>query len=268
MAATVSCRCPRSASRVQCSLSPAGTYCSVESLVQRCAELRADLRGTRAAMKRARQRQRQHTAAWALDEQTRNVAVILYIITGYDAEPAVFFLERCGARLRWPTRSARDLTAAVEGLFLCTGLEEMVALLDAASPLDKRSLITATRWALEWAVVAWARRLNIERGIAPSTELLLCHAEACRSEIPEPVRPRAIGAIGDHRARQWAYRLRARWSGRIGAIPAIEAIGCDEIRSKVLTIHILQGRQLCWRVYYFGQCVALRLQRARRARVS
>ena len=76
------------------------------------------------------------------------------------------------------------------------------------------------------------RLLNEQRGVAPSTAMVLERFEQRRSHLPEGVRPRPRGVAAEDKARAWALRWRRRWGARHGNIQAREDIPLDEKRAK------------------------------------
>ena len=163
----------------------------------------------------------------------RRVALIAYVMSGYDVQPAVKYLEICGRTRRWPRRAETELSRLVEDMFLETDLAEIAALTDATNPIDSDALRVAIKHVHESMVVGWAQSLNLERGVAPSTRLLLRRAEETRDTFAEVVRPLGRDVFVSNRAGKWVQRLRKRWGGRFDSIPARDGVPPEDLRAKV-----------------------------------
>ena len=182
-----------------------------------------------------RRRLKAELAQWDLPMDVQRVALAAYVLAGYDATASVKYLTQYGHKRRWRPLTEDDLTRTVEDLFLNTDLAEIDALTNFQEPSDGRALELAAIYVREAKVVTWAQGLNNERGVAPSTRLLLQRAEASRLELPESARPRSLGMRVSNHARKWAQRLRKRWGGRFGSIPAREKIPLEEMQAKAST---------------------------------
>ena len=106
----------------------------------------------------------------------------------------------------------------------------MDALVDTENPSDATALRCALGYVEEWAVVVESRRLNTQRGIAPSSEAVLEQLESNRQKAPQLLRgpPRSFGGS----ARKRVHRLRARWHGRHGSIPVGERLSSEDAMLK------------------------------------
>ena len=210
---------------------------------------------TRRSLKNAKRRAASQDARWVLSESMRRVSLIAYVLAGYDASAAVKYLEACGRARRWPKQTHAELLHIVEDLFIGADLAEIADLTDSLNPLDSVAFKVAAKHVHESMVVEGGRKLNVERGVAPSTNLMLRRADADRMQFAEAVRPPAHGMFVSNRGGKWVQRLRARWGGRFGSIPAREGVSHDEIRAKVCncfithraTQHNIRMRAQCFR---------------------
>ena len=80
------------------------------------------------------------------------------------------------------------------------------------------------------------QRLNVTKGIAPTTRMLLDQARILEARLPTTVSAdyalSAFGRPGGH-ARVWAHRFRARWGARLGKIRLAEPMSPGEMVEKV-----------------------------------
>ena len=182
----------------------------------------AALAVNRQELKRARWRQkdarRAKASVWRLTALFSDIVLIIYVLTGYFLEPAIRFLRSVGLKHRWPQKSEDELGLIVEQMFAAAEPDDIAALTDTTAPSKPAALRAATKRAQEWGLVAWARRLNEDKGVAPSTQAVLEKAEEMRVGFPEEVRPAAQGTSVDAKSRMWLRRWRLRWGGRLARI--------------------------------------------------
>ena len=103
---------------------------------------------------------------------------------------------------------------------------------DLAQPLDPSAAEVAVRISEEWRLVEWVQRLSEQKGVAPTTEMVLARLEERRSQVPEASRPSHRGTSADGHARAWARRWRKRWGARYGKVRSREDIPLEEMQAK------------------------------------
>lgn len=189
-------------------------------------ELRALLRVQRAKKERA-------GSAWQLSERLVRVALIIYVLAGYATEPAVVFLRNAVSARNWPEMSDDQFVRLVEQLFLDADENDIAAFSDEANPLDSDAMRVALRYVREWRLVAWGKRLNEERGVAPSVRMLVDKAHELGVTCSNGVFPKPIGCAVGSAARVWARRFRSRWNARVGVLKVQEKITIAEMQAKV-----------------------------------
>ena len=208
----------------------------VDGLRLQKACLDAALRATRQEMRRARQRQKSakksEESAWRLPAGVRHTVLIVFVLADYTKEPAIQFLKASARRRHWPEKSDEDLDNMVDELFLGADVHEVAAITDEDNPSDAPAMQAAAEYLQQWRVVAWTRQLNVQKGVAPSTDALLQKAEECRGKAPAAARPSSKGTSVEVRARMWARRLRLRWAGRLGRIRVREDLTVQQMREK------------------------------------
>ena len=179
-----------------------------------------------------RKHQRGRASIWALAPQACNMILAIYILSGYSTDAASKYLQNLGASRGWPAKEHGQLRRIVEDLFLASDSDKLASLTNTAEPSQPRLLQNAIQYVREWNVFCWAKRLNLDRGVAPSTSMLVRQAMAegvqvCASRAPI----RACVRIPNW-ARKWARRWRKRWNARIGKIQAREMVPREEARTK------------------------------------
>ena len=195
------------------------------------AELTTALADARRQLRHAKAAARASTKAWRLTLDERRGVLMVYVKSGYAAEPAVLHLSKVGRRRRWPDMAAADAVRFVEDLFLQADAEELGDLGAMAPSTASPALRAASQVVEEWGIVAWSRRLNTEKGVAPSTDAILQRLAGQRHAVGHPS-PQARGTVAQSSARMWASRFRRRWGGRFGCLPVSEVLPLEEMRAK------------------------------------
>ena len=186
-------------------------------------------------MRALRKQQRENASVWALTPQACDTILAIYILSGYSMDAAGKYLQDLAASRGWPAKAQGQLRRTVEDLFLASDSDKLASLTNIAEPSQPRLLQNAIRYVREWKVFSWTRRLNLDRGVAPSTSMLVRKAMAegvqpCASRAP--LRP----CVRIPRwALKWSRRWRKRWNARIGKIRAREMVSCEEARTKATT---------------------------------
>ena len=179
-----------------------------------------------------RKQQRESESIWALTPQACNMLLAIYILSGYNMDAAGKYLQNLGASRGWPAKAQGQLRRIVEDLFLAANSDNLASLTNIAEPSQPRLLQNAIRYVREWNVFCWARHLNLDKGVAPSTSMLVRQAMAEGVQVCAARAPiRACVRIPNW-ARKWARRWRKRWSARIGKIQAREMVSHEEARAK------------------------------------
>ena len=200
--------------------------------MRRRAKVAREARRVRAASRRAAQARARE---WDLSGQLRNTAIIAYVQAGYDAEPAVRFLKMAGRVRHWPDSVDEDLAVLVEDTFIAMESAEVADLTDEENPSDAAAMKGAATYVEEWRLCkVWAVRQNLAAGVAPSTEAMLAELGARRVDAGRDD-AFAVGTVADSRARMFMTRMRRRWGGRFGSIPACEHLPLSEALPKALT---------------------------------
>ena len=121
---------------------------------------------------------------------------------------------------------------------------------DLEQPLDEAIMARAKRFVLEWKLVAEGRRLNLQRGLAIPTRMLLHAARAQGDCLPKCTEyHQSMSPFGNaaDSGRVWAHRFRQRWNARIGKIRLAEPIAVAGMHVKVLG-------SFCCAVIYVAYC--------------
>ena len=187
-------------------------------------------------LQRARWRQKDARSAeasvWRLTAFVSDIVLIIYVLTGYSLEPTIRFSRSVGQKHRWPQKSEDKLWPTVEQMFLAAEPDDIAALTDTTAPSKPAALRATTKWVQEWGLVAWIRRLNEDKGVAPSTQAVLEKAEEMRVGFPEAVRPTEQGTSVDAKSRMWLRRWRLRWGGRLACIRLREELPQQDMVEK------------------------------------
>ena len=171
---------------------------------------------------------------WTLPRKVVDVALLVYVLSGYCLSASVQFLRAYGLRRKWPERSTTDLGAFVEAQFLGADLATLASLSDIEGPTDISALNRALAYIRELDLLDWVKSLNMEKGVAPSSAMLVDRA------VQKGLRPPSTNAIPRAGMRlsmwgkKWARRWRQKWKARIGSLKAREWISAEEAQNKVI----------------------------------
>ena len=168
----------------------------------------------RAAKQRKRASQRRADKMWQLTPWQSKVLLIIYVLAGYRAAPAVRFLSMQARKLKWFPRPDEEVQGVVENLFVEAESVWVAGLADQSRPLDIVCMKAAIAFLHQFEVAVWVLDLNRQRGVAPPTEMILGEFEDRRLQYSEDLRPRSVGLVTEVRARVWARQWRERWGGR------------------------------------------------------
>ena len=207
---------------------------SLDSLVAERAALASELRNTRVELARAKAAVQSAARHWRLHASERNATLVIFSLSNFELEPAVRFLVTVGRRRRWPDKTPEELKRMVEDLFSSTGTDDVLALIDAEASSDADAMRTARPFVEEWRLVAWARRLNVEKGVAPTASAVLVELEAGRRRDGHPS-PGSRGTAAQSSARMYVSRWVRRWGGSYGRIPMREEVEPSDLRVKAFT---------------------------------
>ena len=209
----------------------ASSFCDT-SLPSRREALVAEYAEVCALLRLARTRQRRCENAWVLTEGMRSVVAMVYVMSQYNVEPAVQFLLACGRERHWTPLDEKSLSRLVEDVFMSFGGDAIANLTCLNHPMDHCAMKTAIRYLREWHVVEQTRRVNSEKGVAPSSAWMLERAEEFRLTLPVDLQPRSLGTLLNPSGRRWIHRLRAVWGGRIRKIPPAQPLTTTEFTEK------------------------------------
>jgi len=214
-------------------------------LRKRKAELDIALAEANGECRRARRKvndeAKRDAKAWLLSPALKHTVLVIYALADYTAEPAAKFLQNNGRKRHWPEKTEEELVAIVESYFLEVDSAELADLSDINDPSDAAAMRAALVYVEQWRLAKWTARQNLEVGVAPSTESVLQRLEEQRVQLPEAVRPRAIGTAAEPRARVWAGAFRNRWGGKHARIRVRDDIPMAELRDKVCQKSLASG---------------------------
>ena len=189
-----------------------------------------------ALLRLARRRQRRIDAAWVLTEGIRSVVVMIYVMSQYSVEPAIQFLLACGRERHWAPLDETSLRRLVEDVFMSFDEDAIASMTCLNHPVDHCAMKTAIRYLREWHVVQHARRVNSEKGVAPSSAWMLERAEEFRLALPADRQPRSLGTLLIPSGRRWMQRLRVSWGGRMRKIPPATPLTTTEFAEKAYRV--------------------------------
>lgn len=195
------------------------------------------------------------TRAWQLNYQLRSVALIIYVLTSFCHQPAVVYLQNCGRVRHWPERAEDELEDILDTYFCVADVNELIGcaffvfarptfdcfvrLADVSAPLVPAFMKPALRYVGEWKLVCEGEILNLAKGVAPTTRMLVDQARHLNVSLPLSVAACGPSLFGcpNIQGRVWAQRFRARWGVRLGKIKLVEPLSPEEMETKV-RVHV------------------------------
>ena len=205
----------------------------MEELTTRRLDLRRQmLENTREAETIQRQRKRGRDYAAKFTEgrphkKHRRCLLLFLAVAGGHADIAVSMLQRVPKfKFPWQDWSDERRRVFVEDVGLQSPWEDLLEAVDVQDSTNAKLCHTARRLFAEARTATWARALNRERGITPSSRAA---GKACASRDPEIVRV-DLGSLNALHC--WAWRFRQRWNGSIGRVKAGEIDDLETLRQK------------------------------------
>ena len=104
----------------------------------------------------------------------------------------------------------------VEALFMKCDIDDFTKLTNTQEPQDMAAMKAALSYVEQWRLVQWVSQMNEAQGIAPSTGSVLQRYEEQLQELPDEVRPAAVGVPAQTSARVWAGSVHMSDSGAVG----------------------------------------------------
>ena len=198
--------------------------------------LKEELKDTKHKIRKAKQKAKARDKAadreWQLTPWQKSVAVTIYLLAAYQAEPVVPFLRATAKKRRWAAKGDDEMERLAEDLFVGSDVDQLAAMADLESPQDPAVAKEALKYVEEWRILAHARDMNHRLGIAPSTDHILQQLEANRLQIPEPLRPPSRGTVAEAKAKMWARRWRLRSGARHGKLRVSDDVPLAEMQQK------------------------------------
>ena len=115
----------------------------------------------------------------------------------------------------------------LEDLGLQSPWDDLLEVADGADPTHAKLFDTARRLHAEAGTATWARALNRERGLTPSSRAA---AKACASRQHQEIVRVDLGS--PDAVKHWGWRFRKRWNGSIGRLKAGEIDDLETLRQK------------------------------------
>ena len=235
-----------------------GAAAPLDDAAERLRATRAKEKAVREELRALEQRRRRETVRQGQGPPLPSpalsaVLLLLFYFTSYETAVPVEYWER----QRLPKLPREVLAEKLDDLFLHTDPFDVMELADpqgaprhflaASDPTSARALrLSRTRRYARHRAAAfltkvrlrsWVEKANAERGLAPTTSLLIDqYNKECR-QLPEPLRPRALEDPATCcYARVFARRWRQLVGGKIGKLRVQDYISLEEKRAKAASL--------------------------------
>lgn len=215
-----------------------------KDLERRTQELGCRIASDKQEQKAAQQELRKlHRARASRDRFSREVALVLLARAAPEKDVAVQYLASRGVS---DTANVLNIIATLQDKILDMPVDGLAQILDGQG-MPRTVMREAQRYEQEVALHHWVRIQNVEKGVAPETNLTLRHmkdnSNAYSSLGNTPWRGRSYAA-----GRKWLQRFRRRWRMTLGRYPSRERLSPELMREKASPTSVLGvlggGRQV------------------------
>ena len=202
---------------------------AVNDLAQGCAALTK-------LLKNVRQRQKYHNElnnASKLSKFMKTVLVLLYVFGGYEVSLAQSFWVHKRKKEKRPALASSTTKRRIEDLFVSYSDDALIILVDSATTPEKRAWRQAVYWQNKMKLRQWVRLQNVQKGVAPSSRMVICQYNRLRKDTPFLLLP------GDHpdpstssSSRVFLHRWRRAVHGKWKTIRIQEYVSLHDKRRK------------------------------------
>lgn len=206
----------------------------MDALIELKRKLDTDLKYVRGKLRDGRKAAKKVETQWVLRGHEHDVAMCIYLLTDCGLEPTAKYLTEVAHKHDWSSKDDCDIHDIITDNFAAAPEVLLLKLLQ--EDCDEKLAVRreARKYVLEWSVVAWTRAENTKdtNPVAPSTFAVLDKAECMRLAMPGNERPRAWGVCASGAARKKAFRLRAKYNGRIGKLKPHVHVPMEDMQVK------------------------------------
>ena len=164
------------------------------------------------------------------------VILMFYAVSDFDSRATLRMLRHSGfecivreAGLAWGW-------SWIEIYFLSVPLESWIDLTDARHVESQVVLTEVWHSWLEYKTAEWAREMNDDLGIAPSSDDVLQKHDEFNAQVPREVRNPPRGNLSRVHGRVWVSRWRERWGAILSTIPAGDQASTEIILQKAWVV--------------------------------
>ena len=164
------------------------------------------------------------------------VILMFYAVSDFDSRATLKMLRHSGfecivreAGLAWGW-------SWIEIYFLSVPLESWIHLTDARHVESQVVLTEVWNSWLEYKTAEWAREMNEDLGIAPSSDDVLQKHDELNAQVPREVQNPPRGNLSRVHGRVWVSRWRERWGAILSTIPAGDQASTEIILQKAWVV--------------------------------
>ena len=212
-------------------------------------QIEAELATNLEQLQQVRTRRRVENKVWNIKGLFRLRALAIYVVSGCDLDPVVWYVRGRAKRFpTWPEKADDDIKLIILDLVASATDEE----LDADNQENATVLRVAHDDLLAWRTGTWVRSENMV-GHALSGADILCHREDAAAELPVAVRPPSWGPVATRlggKARKRVFQLQSQFGGYFGCLPLRANIPQEVLLTKAISL-VMPGRS-CFAVPFDG----------------
>lgn len=205
---------------------------TIKQLEQEHRILTEDIReGIRTRKRLCAELDRERKQAASKQKRALDVAFVLFVLCCPSAAAALVYV---AMQLPGNAGDAElDVLASLEQRYMETPMADLLAILENTGGADASVRKTASRFLQEHQLHEWIRCQNVDKGVAPSTRLIMRHMLLSRQTSGEDTNCRRKWE-SEQASMKWLQRFRRRWGVTLGTFPARETLSLETMRKKVL----------------------------------
>jgi len=183
------------------------------------------------ALKRKRADEERRSSQTFGSKFVKYMCLVLYALCNYEVAAAAHYLQVWRKKNKREELDTSVLYVVVETWFLEWPDDKLGDLFDPPSAWHERLHQHAATFLREYELAEWVGSLNLNKGIAPTTEMVCDHMGALVKRDMGIDSDRGNLALSKNRS--WAYKWRWRWDVGIGRVKMAAVLPVEEIRQKV-----------------------------------
>ena len=196
--------------------------------------VRGPLARLQATSRKQAQRRPMRTTRWRGSHREIQYILSALEIANWTFTDALTLLEHVRSPPRWGDLDGNAQVSVMEDLSLHYDASTVATWMDHGIVANRARLTELWVLHAEWRAGVWAQAVNIEKGVAPSSQKI---CEKYRTFLADA--PAALGLLNKacdslNAKRCWAVKWRRRWGARLGVLPVSDVDPVDVLQAKAV----------------------------------